>query len=88
MILFKEIPLSFEGADYQIRVLYTKELVNVVAFRGSYPANGFRHQIQVSKKLAVEQLLEREVVDELVEVCREDIIQRRWERLLGGGREH
>jgi hypothetical protein len=81
MILFKKIPFSFEEKEYEIRVYYNDKLINVVAFCNNYPANGFRHQIKVSKKLSVNEMLEKDVINELVEISKKDILERRWERL-------
>lgn len=81
MILFKTFQFSFEEKEYEIRVYYNDELINVVAFYNNYPANGFRHQIKVSKKLSVNALLEKDVINEFVEISKKDILERRWERL-------
>jgi hypothetical protein len=45
MRLFKKIPITFEGKDYEIRVLYEDTTISVIAFLNNYPANGYRHQI-------------------------------------------
>jgi len=82
MILFKTIQFSFEEKEYEIRVYYSDVLINVVAFYNNYPANGFRHQIKVSKKVSMNELLEKDVINELVEMSKKDIMERRWERLL------
>lgn len=80
MTIFKTIPFPYENKKYEIRVYYNDTLINVVAFCDNYPANGFRHQIKVSKNLSVNKLLENEVINELVEISKKDIIERRWER--------
>ena len=59
MILFKKIPFTFEEKDYEIRVYYNYAIINVVIFQNNYPANGFRHQIKISKKLSVKEFLEQ-----------------------------
>jgi len=82
MILFKKIPTKIEKKDYEIRILYDETTVNVVAFLNSYPANGFRHQIQIPKKFEVKKALKADAVKELVEMSKNDIIEKRWERLL------
>jgi hypothetical protein len=79
----KVIPFKYAGEDYAIKVLYEERLINVAAFRKNYPANGFRHQVQVPKYVSVQDVLDHEVIGELVEMCREDIRKRRWERLMG-----
>ena len=82
MILFKTIPFSCEDKDYEVKVFYSDTLINVFVFHKNYPANGFRHQIKVSKKFSVKTLLALKVIDEIVEIARKDIIEKRWERLL------
>jgi hypothetical protein len=81
MILFKKIPFSFEEKEYEIRVYYDDKLINIVAFHNNYLANGFRHQIMISKKLSMNELLEKDVINELVEISQRDISEKRWERL-------
>ena len=81
MILFKKIPMTFEGKEYEIRVLYDNNTINVVAFLNNYPANGFRHQIKLPKKCNIKGVLERDASTELVEISKNDIRQKRWEKL-------
>jgi hypothetical protein len=82
MNLFKKVPFTFEEKAYDIKVFYSDTLITVVAFHNNYPANSFRHQITVSKKVSVRELLEKDVIDEIIEVSKRDIVERRSERLL------
>jgi hypothetical protein len=82
MELFTNFPFSYEEKEYEIRVYCTDRLINVVAFHNNHPANGFRHQIQVPKKISVNELLEKEVINELVDISKKDISEKRWERLI------
>ena len=82
MNLFKKVSFTFEERDYDIKVFYNDTLITVVAFHNNYPANSFRHQITVSKKLPVRELLGKDVIDEIIEVSKGDIVERRSERLL------
>ena len=81
MILYKKVPFSFEEKNYEIRVFYDDKTINIVAFRNNYPANGFRHQIKISKSIAIEEILKQKVIDELIEICKKDISEKRWEQL-------
>ena len=81
MNLFKKIPLQCEGKDYEIRVLYDERTINVVVFLNNYPANGYRYQVQVPKRCDAKRILEKHPVPELVEKCKDDIIQKRWDSL-------
>ena len=79
---FKKVPFIFEEKVYDIKVFYSDTLITVVAFHNNYPANSFRHQIAVSKKVSVRKLLENDLLDEIIEVSKRDIVERRSERLL------
>ena len=82
MDLFKKIPMTFEGKDYEIRVLYDDTTINVAAFLNNHPANCFRHQLKIPKNFNVKRLLRTDAVKELVEVSKNDIIEKRGEKLL------
>lgn len=82
MILFEKIPMKFEEKDYEIRVLYDDTIINVVAFLNNYPVNGFRHQIKIPKKFDVKRILKTDAVKELVEMSKNNIIEKRWDRML------
>jgi len=80
MILFKKIPMSFEEKQYEIRVLYDETTVNVVAFLQNHPANGFRHQVKMSKHVDIKGVLEMNAAEDLIEICKNDILEKRWEK--------
>ncbi|MBA7566386.1 hypothetical protein ES708_08077 [subsurface metagenome] len=81
MILYKKVPFSFEEKNFEIRIFRDDNTINIVAFRNNYPANGFRHQIKISKNIPIEEILKQKVIDELIEICKKDISEKRWERL-------
>lgn len=81
MFLHKKVPYSFTEKDYEIKVFYNTNTINIVAFKNHYPANGFRHQIKISKNLVMKELLQNKVIDELIEICKRDISEKRWDRL-------
>ncbi|OQY39088.1 hypothetical protein B6228_03600 [Candidatus Atribacteria bacterium 4572_76] len=81
MILYKKVSFSFEEKDYDIKVFYDDKTINIVAFRNNYPANGLRHQIKISKSIPIEEILKQKVINELIEICKKDISEKRWERL-------
>lgn len=74
--------MKFEEKDYEIRVLYDDTIINVVAFLNNYPVNGFRHQIKIPKKFDVKRILKTDAVKELVEMSKNNIIEKRWDRML------
>lgn len=81
MILYKKVPFSFEEKNFEIKIFRDDKTINIVAFRNNYPANGFRHQIKISKSIPIEEILKQKVIDELIEICKKDISEKRWERL-------
>ena len=81
MFLHKKVPYSFTEKDYEIKVFYNTNTINIVAFKNHYPANGFRHQIKISKNLVMKELLQNKVIDEFIEICKRDISEKRWNRL-------
>ncbi len=74
-------PFSFEGKDYEIRVLYNDTAVNVAAFHRGYPTNGFRHQILLPKDTDIQVILKKEAARDLVEMSKQDIREKRWDRI-------
>ena len=82
ILLYKKVPYSFAERDYEINVFYDSNTINIVAFKNHYPANGFRHQIKISKNLMMKKILQQKVVDEFIEICKRDISEKRWERLI------
>ena len=80
MKLFKKIPFTHEDKQYEVRVLYDDEIINIATFLNNHPANGFRYQIKIPKKVAIEKLLNLENFKDFIEISRIDIIENRWER--------
>jgi len=81
MIFYKKVPFSFEEKNFEIKIFRDDNTINIVTFRNNYPANGFRHQIKISKNIPIEEILKQKVIDELIEICKKDISEKRWERL-------
>ena len=82
MLLYKKELYSFAEKDYEIKVFYDDNTINIVAFKNHYPANGFRHQIKISKNLVIKEILQQKVIDEFIEICKRDISEKRWERVI------
>ena len=80
MKLFKKIPKSIEEKEYEIRVLYDDTGINVVAFLDNHPANGYRHQIKLPNKCNVLEVLEQNIAGKLIEMTKNDIIEKKWEK--------
>ncbi len=82
MLLYKKYKMPFKDKNYEIRVYCENQIINVVAFLYNYPASGFRHQIKIPKKWNAKDFLDKEPVQELVEMVKSDITTRRWQRFI------
>ena len=78
MVLFKKIHWEFDGKDYEIRILYQDHLINLAVFKGNYPANGFRYQIQLPKSADIQKFLKIEHFNHMIEYAKDDIKKERW----------
>jgi hypothetical protein len=81
MRLFRKEPITFEEKTYEIRVYYSDTIINVVTFLNNFPANGFRHQIQLPKKCNIQGVLKEVMLEELIEMSKKGIIEKTGERL-------
>ena len=82
MKLYKKIPFSFQNEEFEVRILYDENLINVAAFKNNYPANGFRYQIKISKNLDDKKLLRAVSKNGIVNKCKSDITEKKWEKLV------
>jgi hypothetical protein len=81
MKLYKKIPLEHAGKQYEIRILYEDNRINIVSFLDNRPANGFRYQIQVPKNAEIQKLLKHGDFSHLIDNAREDIKKDRVNRV-------
>lgn len=81
MELFRDIQLTFDGKSYEIRVLYDDRTINVLAFHNNYPASGFRHQIQIPKSCDIQGVLGQDIIDDLIEFTKNEILENKWEKV-------
>ncbi len=82
MELHKNISWEHAGNEYQIRIMFDANLINVVAFTNNYPANGFRYQVLLPKSSNVQNILSSGNFSNLIDNAKEDIKNNRWENLL------
>ena len=73
MELFEKHPISFEGENFEIRVLDGDQSVNVVSFRNNHLANCFKHQLKIPKDFDVKRSLKIDAVNELVKISKNEI---------------
>lgn len=81
MNVFKDIRMIFNGKPYDIRVLYDDRMINVLAFHNNHPASGFRHQVQLPKNCDVQGVLGQDIVNDLIEITKNEIVENKWEKL-------
>ncbi len=81
MELYKKTPLKWNNENYEIRVLYDESLINVLAYNNKHQANGFRHQIRLQKNCNVQEILKQNIVGELVEISKNEIVENRWGKI-------
>ena len=81
MTLYENIPFTHEGSNFELRIMFDEKCINVLAFLNRYPANGFRYQILFPKRINPQRALESDAVKHLVELCRNDIVENRWQEL-------
>ncbi len=81
MELYKKTKLKWNNEIYEIRVLYDDRLINVLAFHNNHPANGFRHQVRLRKNCNVQEILEQDIVGELVQISKNEIVENKWEKI-------
>jgi len=82
MNLLKTIPFIFADEAYEIKIFHAENLINILVFKNHYPVNGFRHQIKIPKSISIKELINSEVIDEYIAICKSDISEKRWERLV------
>lgn len=81
MELFKTVAFDYEGESYDIRIMYNELVINVLAFKNGYPANGYRYQVKTPNDSDSKIILENWGVPELVEKCKDDITSSNWESM-------
>jgi len=73
MELFEKHPISFEGENYEIRVLDDDQSVNVVSFHNNHLANCLKHQLKIPKDFDVKRSLKIDAVNKLVKISKNEI---------------
>lgn len=73
MELFEKHSISFEGENYEIRVLDDDQSVNVVSLHNNHLANCLKHQLKIPKDFDVKRSLKIDAVNELVKISKNEI---------------
>ena len=77
----KTIPFTFEGKDYEIRVVSDGLTTYVRTFHDGVPANGYSYQVSFPVAFALNRQHGVSAVDHLVETAKRDITEKTWERV-------
>ena len=88
MQLIKKVPLTYQNKNYEIRLLFEDNMINAVVFHDNRPANGYRHRVLLPKNCNVNKMLATEIVDELIEISKADVIEGRGDELTKVIREN
>lgn len=81
MQLLKKVSITYQEKNYEIQVFFKDKMINSVVFHNNFPANGYRHQIQLPKNCNIEKIAATEVIDELIEISKSDITKGRADKL-------
>ncbi len=79
------IPFSFKDKEYEILVWSDGATIRVKAFHKGWPqkaANGFCYEIGMNQPFDFKKLTGLDLIKEFIELAKNDIIQKRYERLL------
>lgn len=76
------IPFTYDGKEYQIRIISDGATIHIRAFLDDKPANGFAYQIDIMDVFGLNKLLEFDGIKDLIESAKEDIRLKRWPHLL------
>lgn len=76
------IPFEFEGKEYQIRVISDGATIYIRGFCDGRPANGYEYRINVTTAFDLKKLIRFQAITHLVELAKDDIRNKRWDRLL------
>ncbi len=81
MNLFRKIPWQHDDKNFEIRVLYDDRTITVAAFLNNHPANGYRYQVKLPKNCDAKRVLQQNPVTDLIETCKKDVLENRWQAL-------
>lgn len=70
------------GKDYEIQVNFYEQELKIKAFYDGQPVNGYSYQVKLDKVYDLKILAEKEEVKELVNIAKNDVIERRYEKLI------
>jgi hypothetical protein len=77
----QRIPFIFENNQYEVRVMHGDNRIHVLVFSKNYPATNFRYQLLLPKKTPPEIILGTDILEEMVESAKRDIVEKRMEKV-------
>jgi hypothetical protein len=78
----RKIPFTFEGKDYEIRVISDGSTTYIRAFLGNRPANGYTYQVAMPVAFDFHRTFNVSAVQHLIDTAKQDVIEKNWERVL------
>jgi len=82
MIGTEIVPFSFEGKDYEIRIVSDGATIRIRAFLNGKPANGYAYEINTITLFDLKRQIGFDGVKDLIQSAKEDVEQKKWERYL------
>ena len=77
------VPFPHEGEEFEIRITSDESKTEIQVFSGEEPANGYTYSINHDLKRE----LNSNSLKDLVEIAKNDVINKNWERLLEAHKE-
>lgn len=81
MKLLHKIPFTCNDRKCEVRILQRNNLLNIAVFSNNHPANGFRHQVILPKRVDPAKLLKSDVLNDIVNQSMEYVQTDRWSEL-------
>jgi len=75
-------PFEAHGKTYEVRITLDGADLCVRAYQSGRPANGYSYHVDLETGHDFKLLKGKDAVNELVRMAKEDVIQKRYERLL------
>ncbi|MGA7562404.1 MAG: hypothetical protein WBW55_04285 [Desulfobaccales bacterium] len=82
MTVIEVVPFDFEGKKYEVGVWSDGAKVYVQTFHEGKPANGYRSEVGFIDAFDFRKLKGHGIIKEFIEIAKDDIKTRRYERLL------
>ena len=76
------IPFSFEGKNYEIRVVSDGFTIRIRAFRDNKPVNGYVYEVNSMTVFDLKKQIGFNAIQNLIRLAQNDVEQKNWEKYL------